>query len=75
VKITAYWDVTPCGLIQIYGRFVGKCYRYFQVRKIFLEGYSKFLPNDPEDGYSTLLQKARIMTSNGLMSRSRRKYC
>jgi hypothetical protein len=45
MKITAFWDVTPCSLVEVYRLFGGTCYVHLQ-GIIFLY---------PEDGGSMFL--------------------
>jgi hypothetical protein len=45
IKITAFWDVMLCSLVDIYLHFGGMCYAHFQGRRV----------SYPEDGDNMLL--------------------
>jgi hypothetical protein len=65
VKITVFLDVTRCGLVEVYSRMDGSCFRHIQDRKILFHS---------EDGGRPFFRNAGKNPTDYTTSHPRRQY-
>jgi hypothetical protein len=71
INNSVFWDVTPCGLVEIYQRFGGNTGVYFQDAKMEAANYSDMLvnlhqtkrPHTPQEIIQQLRTKPKSLSS------------
>jgi hypothetical protein len=73
VRMTVFWDVAPCSLVEVYRRFRNACYLHHQDDpddwgSKYLWNVAEFLPDytvqHPEDSYKHTITKPKFVFEN-----------